>query len=512
VGEVVALAIGLTVLKIAVGVLGARMTAELSTGTLVRLRTELYGAFTRASWSRQSVERVGTLQELLVSHTSRAATSVLLAAAALFSAANFAVLVVVAMVVQPVAATLILVAVVLLYVLLRPITRFAYESARRSSEAGVAYTNTTVELTDMAEEVTTFDVGRQAEEMVAREMKAVARPHQRAELMARLLPELYTSTSLLMIFVGLAIIAAIDTAPVGSLGVVVVLLVRALTRAQATQSAWHRVTEFLPYTRRVLAHRDELRTSAAERGGMPVGPIRSLELDGVSYGYDGGGEVLRDVSFTLDRGEAVGVVGPSGSGKTTLLEVVLRLRPGHGGRYRVNGVDATSLDLAEHTRRMAFVPQAPRLLTATAEENIRFLRPDITDEAVRDAARMAHIADEIEAFEDGWDTVISDRGRGLSGGQRQRLCLARALAGGPDLLVLDEPTSALDSRSEALLRESLAALAGEVTVLLVAHRISTLALCQRALVLVDGIVEAVGRPDEVAGSAGHWQAGLDITG
>ena len=503
-GQVVAIAIGLTVLKIVASVLGARMTAALSTDTLVRLRTELYGAFTHASWSRQSVERTGTLQELLSSHTWRAATATLLAATATFSAVNFVVLAIVALLVHPLAAALILAAVVLLYFLLRPITRFAYKSAHRRGEAAVDYANMTVELTDMAEEVTTFDVGSRAERLVASEIQMVALPHRRAELMSRLLPELYTSTSVLVIFIGLAVVAAINTDQVSSLGVVVILLVRALTRAQAAQSAWHRVTEFLPDTQRVVDHRDDLRASATERGGAEVGPIGQVALEGIGFSYSGGEEILKDVSFTIDRGEAIGVVGPSGSGKTTLLEIVLRLRTDYEGTYRVNGADAASLDLAEHTRRMAFVPQKPRLLTATAAENIRFLRPDITDEAVRQAARTAHIAEEIEAFEDGWDTVISERGRGLSGGQRQRLCLARALAGSPDLLVLDEPTSALDSRSEALLRESLAALAGQVTVVLVAHRGSTLSICRRAVVLVEGRVVAIGPPNEVAGGDGVW--------
>lgn len=508
VGAVLALAVALTGVKVAAGLIGARLTAQQSTDTLVGLRSELYGAFVRSSWSRQSVERVGTLQDLLGLHTRQAAAAVLVGAIAVFSAVNFAVLVVIALVVQPLAALLILITVVALYFGLRPLTSLAYEAAHRSSETGVAYANTTIELTDMAEEVTTFDVGEQAEAVATERLQDAAAPHHRAEMMARLLPELYVSGTLLVVFAGLTIVAAFDTARVESLGVVVVLLVRALTRAQATQSAWHRVTEFLPYTRRVLAHRDQLRAHRADRGSAPVHEILPLELDGLDYRYGpDGADVLHAVSLRLERGEALGIVGPSGSGKTTLLETVLRLRAPARGTYTLNGIDADTLDRAEFTHRVAFVPQVPRLLTATVADNIRFLRPDLSDEAVRRAARLAHIDEEIEALEEGWDTVVSERGRGLSGGQRQRLCLARALVGDPDLLVLDEPTSALDSRSEELFCRSLGELVGELSVLLVAHRPSTLELCDRVLVLVDGRVEASGSPDEMRTTVDDSSAG-----
>jgi ABC-type multidrug transport system fused ATPase/permease subunit len=272
------------------------------------------------------------------------------------------------------------------------------------------------------------------------------------------------------------------------------------------------VTEFLPYTHRVLSHRDELRASRVERGSVAVGHVRSLELEDVSYGYQGADDVLHDISFRVEPGEALGIVGPSGSGKTTLLELALRLRTPGAGRYLVNGTNATSLDVGEFSRRVAFVPQVPRLLTGSAVDNIRFLRPGISDEAVRRAARLAHIDDEVEALEQGWETVLSERGRGLSGGQRQRLCLARALAGAPDLLVLDEPTSALDGRSEELFCATLAELVGDMTVLLVAHRVSTLALCERVLVLTDGRIEVVGALEEVRESNAFFRGALDITG
>jgi ABC-type multidrug transport system fused ATPase/permease subunit len=156
----------------------------------------------------------------------------------------------------------------------------------------------------------------------------------------------------------------------------------------------------------------------------------------------------------------------------------------------VNGRDAAEFSLESWARLVAFVPQEPRLLKASVTENIRFFRDWVTDEDVLRAAKQAHIHDEVLSWPNGYDTIVSDRVEAVSGGQRQRLCIARALAGRPDFLVLDEPTSGLDGRSESLIQESLSDLKGDVTMVIVAHRLSTLTLCDRIMVLRDGRLEA----------------------
>jgi ABC-type multidrug transport system fused ATPase/permease subunit len=234
-------------------------------------------------------------------------------------------------------------------------------------------------------------------------------------------------------------------------------------------------------------------------------------FDQVSFAYRPGELVLSEVTFEVDGGEAVGIVGPSGAGKSTLVQILLRLRGPASGRVVINGRPAAEILLQEWHRRVAYVPQDPRLLYATVAENIRYLR-DIDDAAVERAARLAHIHNDIITWSQGYETAISQRADAISGGQRQRVCLARALAGDPEILVLDEPTSALDLHSESLVQESLASLRGRVTVFIVAHRLSTLTICDRLMVMVDGRLEAFGPTAEIERTDAFYRGAAALTG
>jgi ABC-type multidrug transport system fused ATPase/permease subunit len=199
--------------------------------------------------------------------------------------------------------------------------------------------------------------------------------------------------------------------------------------------------------------------------------------------------VLSDVNFEVKGGEATGVVGPSGAGKSTLVQILLQLRAPDHGRYLVNDVPVEQFASDDWHRRIAYVPQEPRLLHASVADNIRYFR-DVDDDAVKRAGRLARIHDDIMSWSNGYDTLVGPRADAVSGGQQQRICLARALVTQPEVLVLDEPTSALDPHSEMLIQDSLIALKGEMTLFIVAHRISTLEMCDRVMVIVDGRLQA----------------------
>jgi ABC-type multidrug transport system fused ATPase/permease subunit len=193
----------------------------------------------------------------------------------------------------------------------------------------------------------------------------------------------------------------------------------------------------------------------------------------------------------------VGIVGPSGGGKSTLVQVLLGLRSPQRGDYLVNGRPAADHDLATWFGQFVLVPQDNRLLRGTIADNIRFHRPHLDDDAVEQAARAAHLHDDVVALPEGYRTPVGAGATDLSGGQRQRLGLARALAGRPSVLVLDEPTSALDMRSEALVQETLEDLRGRLTMFIVAHRVTTLGRCDRIMVLRGGAIEDFDAPDEL---------------
>jgi ABC-type multidrug transport system fused ATPase/permease subunit len=293
----------------------------------------------------------------------------------------------------------------------------------------------------------------------------------------------------LTVVAGLGVLYATGSGQVASLGAVVLLLVRAGTYGQQIQSAYQTALQALPFAERVRDATAHYERNAATSEGNELPAIESLAFSHVSFSYRPRQPVLTDISFEIRRPEVVGVIGPSGAGKSTLIQLLLRLREPVSGSYLVNGVPAAHWSIADWHRQVAYVPQEPRLLHATVVDNIRFRR-EIPLEQVERAAKLARIHDEIVSWSDGYETLIGPRADSVSGGQQQRICLARALASLPSMLVLDEPTSSLDPKSEALIQDSLDELAKEMTLIIVTHRMSALSSCDRVMVISDHAIEA----------------------
>jgi len=288
-----------------------------------------------------------------------------------------------------------------------------------------------------------------------------------------------------LLVAGLAGLYAVGKSHVAALGAVVLILVRASTAGQIIQAAYQALTQSMPFVERIQETERRYLESAPRHGSERLGAVGAIAFENVGYAYRPGRPVLHDVSFEVERGEAIGIVGPSGAGKSTLVQLLLALRTPDRGRYLVNGLPAQQFTREDWHRRVAYVSQEPRLLHASVADNIRYFR-DLDDAAVERAARLARIHDDIVSWSDGYDTIVGPRADAVSGGQQQRICLARALVAEPQVIVLDEPTSALDPRSEALIQESLSALKHDITLFIVAHRMSTLDICDRVMVIVDG--------------------------
>jgi len=212
--------------------------------------------------------------------------------------------------------------------------------------------------------------------------------------------------------------------------------------------------------------------------------------DHVSFHYQDGTEVLRDIDLTIRPGEKYALVGPSGGGKTTLCHLLPRFYDVTAGRVTVDGQDVRSLTQESLRRAIGIIQQDVFMFAGTVRENIRYGRPDATDEEVTEAAKRAEIHDEIMAMPDGYDTYIGERGVMLSGGQKQRLSIARVFLKDPPILILDEATSALDSVTEQRIQQSLDALSRGRTSIIIAHRLSTIRNADRiAVVEGEKIVE-----------------------
>jgi ATP-binding cassette, subfamily B, bacterial len=244
-------------------------------------------------------------------------------------------------------------------------------------------------------------------------------------------------------------------------------------------------------------------------GHIPLEAVQRLDLEDVGFSYDGELQALDGVSGTLHIGEVVGIVGPSGSGKSTLSQLLLRLRQPTRGRIVVDGVSASEFTLASWYRCVSLVPQDPLLFHASVADNIAFLDKSIKREDIVVAAQEAGIHEVIESLDQGYDTLIGPAFRDLSGGQIQRIGIARALVRKPKILVLDEPTSALDVHSEGVIQSSLEALRGRVLVVVIAHRLSTLSICDRIMVLRQGRVETMGTLEDVSVRSDFFRRAID---
>jgi ATP-binding cassette, subfamily B, multidrug efflux pump len=254
---------------------------------------------------------------------------------------------------------------------------------------------------------------------------------------------------------------------------------------------------------RALVDRVDARPLAASKGG--------IRFENVRFHYGKKGGVIDDFSLAIQPGEKVGLVGRSGAGKSTLVNLLLRFYDVEGGRILIDGQDIAFTTQESLRQQIGMVTQDTSLLHRSIGENIRYGRPDATDEAVIAAARQAHAHDFVMGLTDpdgrkGYDTLVGERGVKLSGGQRQRIAIARVLLKNAPILVLDEATSALDSEVEAAIQENFQTLMEGKTVIAIAHRLSTIAAMDRLIVVEGGHIVETGTHQELLKRGGIYAA------
>jgi ABC-type multidrug transport system fused ATPase/permease subunit len=252
----------------------------------------------------------------------------------------------------------------------------------------------------------------------------------------------------------------------------------------------------------ILAIEHEVR----DRPGATAAPVLSgeVEFSHVSFGYDPERPVLSDVSFRVLPGERVAIVGASGAGKSTLVSLLARLYDPTSGAVRVDGCDIGELELGSLREQTSLVLQEALLFSGTIADNIGFGRPSASPSEIEEAARIAGADAFIRRLPDGYQSLIGERGVTLSGGQRQRVAMARAILRDAPIVILDEPTSGLDVATERDLLATLAtAIAGKTT-FLVAHRLTTVELATRVLVLESGRIIEDGDPDQLLRAGGPF--------
>ncbi len=274
-------------------------------------------------------------------------------------------------------------------------------------------------------------------------------------------------------------------------------LAKTLESMQTAAGSMVRVNELL----------DEKASVADQPLAGPLAPLeRSVQLDGLTFGYDGATPALRDVSVTIAAGRHLAVVGPSGAGKSSMVNMLMRFWDPQQGSVRFDGIDIRERTAASLRGQIGLISQETVLFDTTIRQNIAFARPSASEEDIHDALEAARLLDWVQGLPEGLDTLLGERGVRMSGGQRQRLAIARALIRNPRVLILDEATSALDARTEAEIRETLVAASRGRTTITITHRLALAAAADDVIVLDAGRIVERGTHAELVRSAGLYQA------
>jgi ATP-binding cassette subfamily B protein len=487
-----ALAAARLVLLVYVSSLSARISADAQ----AVMRQRLIRAFLAASWAVKSRDREGRLQELMTNQVTQATQGLIQMTYVLTSLFSFVVLVASAVLLSPLAASIVVVACVLLFAALRPLSRAGTRAAQDLSTALMDQAGGISEATRLAEETQVFGVTSAQQGRLLHLIEQTRHLFFRTQFNLRLVPSLYQSAVYLLLFGGLALIYHVDRNGLASLGVVVLLLVRAGTYGNQAQNAYQVTKQAAPFVQRLEEELERYGAATVAPGTEPFEALQGLAFQRVGYAYAERAQALSDITFEVRAGETIGIIGPSGAGKSTIAQLLLRLREPDSGEYFVNGTPARSLRWDDWAEKVAYIPQTPQLIYASVADNIRYFR-QVSPEDIERAAKLAGIHEDVLTWSDGYDTIVGPRAAAVSVGQAQRICLARALVLRPQILVLDEPTSALDPNSERLIQASLTELRGSLTLFVIAHRLSTLDICDRVMVIVEGQLDAIESFEEI---------------
>jgi ATP-binding cassette subfamily B protein len=501
----------LIVIRLVFSLLLVRISTSMVYKVGVGLRLRLAHAFLNSSWATQQSQPAGSLQQLVVTFPNQGSSLTHSVASSLGGAITLLAMLVVSASINLVATLTVIAALFLFSGLLRPLRRLLSRQSAASIDPMVSISNGVAQIGTLGLEIQSFGVTEQVQEKINQLIFDEGDAQRKVGLVHNSISPAYVSLAYLAVAAAILLVAVMGTGQIDSAGAVMIIMLRTLGYGQQIQSGLAAVTNVQPFIDLIEDSIDTFQKSTRENGLLTIETVGNIRFTDVSFCYFDDKKVLKEIDFEIKQGEAIGIIGPSGSGKSTLIQLLLGIREPSSGTVTANGIEIKLIDKSSWTSKVAFVPQEATLITGTVADNISFFRSGISRQEMIDAARAAHILDDIEKLPNGFNTNLGEGAQQLSGGQRQRLAIARALVGKPELLVLDEPTSALDMKSESVIRNTIASLKGQVTVVVIAHRLSTVDICTRLMVIQDGQKRAFATQSELEEDSDFYKEVLHLT-
>ncbi len=483
-------------------VLYSYLVGRIQTGYENRVKNRLLETTLRADWPYLIKQKLGRLETLIKIDAPQGGGMLNSIATLLMTFAMLAAYLLIAINISKTVTLAALLFGITILILYKPLFSFAHGLSRITSKLNVTVAHHINESIIGIKTLKALGAERQVISLGKQYFENLRRLQLRSFVMGKATTESIQPLGTVFIAIVVAFAFYKTSYNLGALAALVYLIQRIFLYTQNIQGTIYNISSTLPYVENVTAYLEEAE-KAKESSSVHEGEVgNAFQFDGeltfnsVSFSYDRQ-EALQSVSLTVKKGEMIGFIGPSGAGKTTIFDLLLRFLRPTAGKISIDGKDIYTVSIADWRRNISYVSQDIFLLTDTVFNNIKFFDESVTEEDVKRAARMAHIDDFIETLPDKYDTIVGERGALLSAGQRQRIALARALARKPKILLLDEATSALDNESEQHIQKAIDNLKGEMTILVIAHRISTVLDADKLFVVEAGNIVEEGGPREL---------------
>jgi len=503
-----ALIVGLALGALALGYYQKRLLIR-SKETYTRgLRDKLFGSHLKASWGFSSQKPHGDIITQMIMECGRSGNALGFELMAVATTIQIAIYIAFSLSISWPLMVFAMGFGVLTYLLVRPLTRRAKILGELTSKANKDLTFYCLEYLRSLKILKATASDDQAEQDIFGRNENFFTVAFESELNSTRVQVLVQAVPVLLMTAIIGIAYDVLDMPVTVILVFLLFMMRVAPRVGQLQQQIQTYYQRSPALRVVL---DAIEANEAARENLnPGGTVfsrlnRDLVLDTVTFNYaDADTPAIENVSMTVGRNQMIAIVGGSGAGKSTIMDLMTGLRNPSAGAVSVDGVDLREFNLTPWRKRIGIVTQDTTTFNASLRDNLRFFSPDASDDDLADALSIAHLDDVIADLPDGLDTILGEGGVRFSGGQKQRISLARALVGKPELLLLDEATSALDNESERYVQDALQAITHTMTIVIIAHRLSTVRRADVIYVMEKGRVVETGTFDELVRQEGRF--------